>query len=93
MLEHFQLSGLVDAIVLSYEVGYLKPSPEVYQAALEQLAAEPECAVFVDDQESYCAVAEALGIRAIRVDRQGRRRGTAVTGLKDLVQVVDFETA
>jgi putative hydrolase of the HAD superfamily len=40
----------VDVIVFSSEVGRRKPAPEIYRAALEQLAVEPERALFVGDR-------------------------------------------
>lgn len=51
--------------VLSYEVGYWKPDPEIYQLALKKLHVKPEEAVFIDDQEKNIIAAQKLGIHGI----------------------------
>jgi len=53
---------LVDQTVLSCEVGYAKPDPRIYQAALGQLAASPGDALFIDDMPANVAAAQSLGI-------------------------------
>jgi HAD superfamily hydrolase (TIGR01509 family) len=45
----FGLAELLDVIVFSEEVGYRKPQPEIFLAALEQLGVDPENAMFVGD--------------------------------------------
>jgi putative hydrolase of the HAD superfamily len=71
MLEHLGMVALADSVILSCEVGWLKPSPEIYLSALTELAVAPADAVMIDDQASFCAGAEALGIRAIQIARPG----------------------
>jgi FMN phosphatase YigB (HAD superfamily) len=39
---------------------------------LRRLAVDADQAVFVEDQVDYCEGAEALGIRALRIEREGR---------------------
>lgn len=56
---------LFDDIIISGEVGMAKPQPEIYQLALERLGIEPKEAVFVDDRESNCEGARAVGMAAI----------------------------
>jgi len=60
---------LVDAVVLSCEVGAAKPSAEIFGHALEQLGVPAGAALFVDDQAAFCAGAVALGIGAARIVR------------------------
>ena len=60
---------LVDAVVLSCEVGAAKPSPEIFRHALEQLGVPAGAALFVDDQAAFCAGAAAVGIRAAQIVR------------------------
>ncbi|MGE5285171.1 MAG: HAD family hydrolase [Actinomycetota bacterium] len=57
---------LFDAVTLSYEVGALKPEPEIYRDALRKLSLAPEECVFIDDVGMYAEGAAALGIRGIR---------------------------
>lgn len=60
------LAELVDAVVFSSEVGRRKPAPEMYQAALARVDAEPGEALSVGDRlvEDYQG-AVSLGMRAV----------------------------
>lgn len=49
----------------SYEIGYRKPEPQMYQFALRQADVPPHAAVFVDDVERHVAMAKRLGLTAI----------------------------
>ena len=71
MLAAKGLLDLVDAVVLSCEVGSAKPDPEIYLIALRELGAQPADGVMLDDQPRFCAGAEAAGVRAIQVVRPG----------------------
>ena len=54
-----------DALIVSAEVGVMKPEPKIYQIALEQVKAGPNEAVFVDDMASNIEAARALGMHGI----------------------------
>ncbi|MEX2202637.1 MAG: HAD family hydrolase [Actinomycetota bacterium] len=71
VVERLGLYDEADAVILSFEVGAAKPSPEIYRAALERLDVEAEDALFVDDQAGYCDGAAALGIQAVLIVREG----------------------
>ena len=60
---------LVDEVVLSCEVGAVKPSAEIFRHALDQLGVPAGAALFVDDQAAFCAGAAALGIGAAQIVR------------------------
>ena len=60
---------LVDAVILSCEVGSMKPYPEIYVTALEELGVAAVDAVFIDDQPTFCVGAEAVGIRPVQIAR------------------------
>jgi len=63
----------VDAVVGSRAHGYVKPHPTIFQAALQQLGAEPaEAAMVGDSIEEDIEGARALGMRAILIDRAER---------------------
>src|SRR6185312_6212136 len=68
-LEYMGVIPLVDAVVLSCEVGSMKPYPEMYSTALDELGVAAVDAVFIDDQPTYCVGAEAVGIRPIQIAR------------------------
>lgn len=71
-LDRLGLFPLADEAILSCEAGCAKPSPEIYQLALDALGVTAEDAAFVDDQPSYCEGALALGIRPIQIARFGQ---------------------
>lgn len=59
------LRSTFDAIVISAEVGRVKPDPEIYELAAQKLGVQPADCVFIDDHGSYCQAAEAVGMRTI----------------------------
>lgn len=60
LLRHFQ------HLVLSYEVGAMKPQPEIYQAALERAGCLPGECFYTDDIADYVAGARRMGIDAVQ---------------------------
>jgi len=54
-----------DAYVLSFEVGVMKPRPEIYEEALKRAEAEASACVLIDDMEENIQAASALGLKAI----------------------------
>ena len=52
-----------DHLVLSCEVGRVKPEPAIYQEALKHAGCEPHEAAFFDDLPEYVEAANTLGIR------------------------------
>lgn len=52
-----------DAVLLSCEVGHVKPEPAFYQLALERAGCAPHEAAFFDDMSEFVEAANALGIR------------------------------
>jgi len=61
----WKMGGLFDAIVLSGEVGVMKPDPRIYQAALQQLGVQAKQAVFIDDFPHNIDGARAVGMHGI----------------------------
>ena len=56
---------LFDAIVLSYEIGAVKPESAMYQAAASRLNVLADECLFIDDVELYCDAAERQDMKAI----------------------------
>jgi FMN hydrolase / 5-amino-6-(5-phospho-D-ribitylamino)uracil phosphatase len=70
-VRHHQLE--VDAWVSSGVHGKVKPSPTIFKAVLELLGVEPGAAVMVGDSpDDDIAGAEAIGMRALLIDREGK---------------------
>jgi HAD superfamily hydrolase (TIGR01549 family) len=84
----------VDAWVSSGVHGKVKPSPSIFKAVLELLEVEPEAAVMVGDSpEDDVAGAEALGIRALLLDREGKHgRDDALPTLFTLPSLLGLES-
>ena len=57
---------LFDSVTLSFEVGALKPEPEIYLDALRKLSLPPGECVFIDDIGKYAEGAAVVGIRGIQ---------------------------
>lgn len=57
--------ALFDAMVFSYEVGATKPHPEIFQVACDQLNAQPEECVLIDDSSFNAAGARDFGMHAV----------------------------
>jgi putative hydrolase of the HAD superfamily len=71
VVDRLGLEDEVDAVVLSCEVGAVKPDPAIYRTALDRLGAIPAEAAYVDDQSVYCDGATALGMRTFLIRREG----------------------
>lgn len=52
-----------DAVLMSCEVGHVKPEPAFYRLALERAGCAPHEAAFFDDLPEFVEAANALGIR------------------------------
>jgi putative hydrolase of the HAD superfamily len=62
----FGLDEVVDALIISAEVGLAKPDTRIYELAAERLGLEPEDCLFVDDSSEHVAGARDAGMRAMR---------------------------
>jgi HAD superfamily hydrolase (TIGR01509 family) len=69
LLEREGLASLLDAVVLSFEVGAKKPDGRIFEHALARLEATPEEALMVGDSWRDDAGAAALGIRTLVLPR------------------------
>jgi epoxide hydrolase-like predicted phosphatase len=66
MTSVWQISDVFDAMVISSEVGYVKPDPEIYRLILERLEVLPHQAVLIDDMLANVEGARKAGMQAIR---------------------------
>ena len=70
--EHFALEGLFAVTVSSFDHGYMKPHPSIFESALRQASARPEEAVMVGDSITHdIEGARRLGMRGVLVSRGG----------------------
>ena len=81
------LERYFDTIVLSGEVGYEKPDPEIFKIALRNLHVKPEESIHVGD--SYHADVEGahrIGITPVLLDRADRYHDVDCITVKDLME-------
>ncbi len=65
--EHYpRIWPYFDALVLSYEVGAMKPRPEIYRAAVERAGCAPEECFYTDDILEYVEAGRRMGIDAVQ---------------------------
>ncbi len=56
---------LFDAIVLSHNVGLIKPDAAIFELIAEKLSVKPKECIFVDDGEHNCEGAKRVGMQAV----------------------------
>lgn len=64
-----QLGDLFEKLFLSYEMGVMKPHPEIYQRVLDEADIRAEETLFLDDNADNIRAAGALGIQTIHVQK------------------------
>lgn len=79
-LERFPHLRRFQRTVVSAEVGYVKPEPEIYRILCEAEGFAPDEAIFIDDRADNCAGAVAVGMHAHRF-RDARQLRTELTEL------------
>jgi putative hydrolase of the HAD superfamily len=90
VLERTGLRPLVDAVVVSAELGVAKPDPAIFAAALERLGATAGEALHVGDSvEHDVAGARAAGIDAVLVARDGAEVPDGVRAVASLDELLD----
>lgn len=65
-LQRLGLAGEFDHVINSSEVGWVKPQPQIYEAALSAAGVSASAALFVDDTPSHVAAAAELGLKSYR---------------------------
>jgi len=78
--------------VTSAEVGYDKPRPEIFLAALKKAAVKPDEALYVGDQYQIDIIgARGVGIEALLIDRNDYfPEITDCPRIHDLAQIMDY---
>jgi putative hydrolase of the HAD superfamily len=88
VLERTRLRPLVDAVVISAELGVAKPDPAIFHAALERLDATADDALHVgDSMEHDVAGARAAGVEAVLVARDGASVPEGVRAVASLTEI------
>jgi putative hydrolase of the HAD superfamily len=64
--DRYPILKLFEKRILSYQVGRMKPQPEIYQLAVDQSGVRAEEIFFADDRPENVEAALRLGIQAVR---------------------------
>ena len=89
-LQQLGIAKYFTSFTASSLVGAGKPSPIIYNAALNTLGVKAEESIYVDDYKPEADGARALGFTAFLIDRKGSDEGKwTITSLKQLVDFVD----
>jgi len=71
-LRHLQLTQLIDELVVSEEVGFIKPDPRIFEVALQRVGCAAQDVVMIGDAwKTDVLGATCAGIRAIWLNRTG----------------------
>jgi len=61
----FPFLNLFKGEIISGQVGYIKPEPEIYQLLLDRFELEPAETLFIDDSKENIEAAKEFGLRTI----------------------------
>jgi putative hydrolase of the HAD superfamily len=64
--DNFNVSRHFNELILSHEVGYIKPEPEIYHEVLKRSGMDAHHCLFIDDLEQNVQGAQAVGLNAFQ---------------------------
>jgi len=73
-LQRFEFLRWFRGVLVSGEIGLIKPDPRIFGLLIERFGIDPQRAVYVDDVEANIAAAEPFGIHAIHFTTPARLR-------------------
>ena len=90
-VEHAGIGGMLDHVLSVEEVGAFKPSPAVYQLAVDRIAVPPSAIAFQSSNAWDIHAASAFGMRTVWCNRSGQRRerlpGAPDRAIKSLIEL------
>lgn len=81
LANYYRILDAFDVVVISAEVGVMKPDPRIFQRMVNGLAVRPDEAVFIDDFVQNVEGARAVGLHAV----QFTGRAKTVAAIDDLL--------
>lgn len=73
--EKYDFFELFDDMVISGQVGYVKPEPEIYHLMLEKIGRPPQECLFIDDSLANIQQAQKMGIETIHYESSKQLAG------------------
>jgi HAD superfamily hydrolase (TIGR01509 family) len=93
-LEASELRGYFGAILISRQVGILKPDPRIFALALNQLSAAPRDSAFVGDTPKTDVVgAHAASMKAVWLNRDNAPQPEAIVSDRTIHSLTELEQA
>jgi putative hydrolase of the HAD superfamily len=90
LLDCLGLSDYFHAIVISHELGYAKPTPEIFHHAAQTLGTPPDTLLHVGDSaDEDLAGARSAGLHAVIVNRRGGADKSEIASLSALVRLLE----
>lgn len=85
LLNVLKLRSYFDAVIVSCEVGFTKPSPVIFEQAMRKLGLPGNAILHVGDSHSEDVEgAHAAGVEALHLNRKGRKADGVIGSLKEL---------
>ncbi|MFN8007260.1 MAG: HAD family phosphatase [Terriglobia bacterium] len=72
--ENYPLLRQIEEHLLSYQVGFMKPDPKIYELAIEKAGVAPDKIFFADDRHENVEAARLAGIQAIQFSSENQLR-------------------
>lgn len=89
-LQQLGIAGYFSSFTTSSLVGAGKPSPRIFNAALDSLGVTAKESIYVDDYPPEADGARALGFTSFLIDRKAEKSGEwIITSLLDLIGFVE----
>ena len=73
-LDRFDFLEWFEGIVVSGEIGLIKPDAEIFHHLIEEFDLEPSTTVFIDDSAPNVSTARELGFRVVHFERPEQLR-------------------
>lgn len=89
--EKYCIDDAVEFSVISGDVGYRKPSREIYDIALQKAGVKPKNCIFIDDRDKNLLPAMELGMNVIKFSRE--ESSTSLDGVQVISRFEDLENA
>lgn len=89
-LQQLGIADYFSSFIASSNVGASKPSPIIFNAALDSLGVTAKESIYVDDYQPEVDGARALGFTSFLIDRKGENHGErAIRSLTELINFVE----
>jgi HAD superfamily hydrolase (TIGR01509 family) len=91
LLKLLGLTQYFDSLIISAQVGHVKPSPAIFELALRSLHITAQEAIFVDDLPENVAAAQRMGLRSLWLVRAPLTPGRIPAAHRGLDRIQSLE--